>query len=97
MTGGLLISLYLFTLAVFLGLDVIRTVPPTLYAALATAMAAAAAVVVTVAFPAAGADGEAWAAAASVAAVGCATAGLVAGVVRVRRMVAQHRRLERKR
>jgi hypothetical protein len=36
MTGGLLISLYLFTLAGFLGLDVIRKVPPTLYGALAT-------------------------------------------------------------
>jgi NAD(P) transhydrogenase subunit alpha len=97
MTGGLLISLYLFTLAVFLGLDVIRTVPPTLYAALATAMAAAAAVVVTVAFPAAGAGGEVWPARLSVAAVACATAGLVAGVVRVRRMVAEQRHGERKR
>lgn len=92
MTGGLLISVYLFTLALFLGLDVIRGVPPTLHAALATAMGAAAAVVVIVAFPAAGAHGPSWPAALSVAAVALAAAGVVGGAVRVRRMVAEKRR-----
>ena len=45
MTGGLLVALYLFTLAIFLGLDVIRKVPPTLQGALAVGMGAAAALV----------------------------------------------------
>jgi len=61
------------TLALFLGLDVVRGVPPTLHAALATAMGAAAAVVVIVAFPAAGANGHALPAGLSVAAVALAT------------------------
>ena len=97
MTGGLLVSLYLFTLALFLGLDVIRGVPPTLYGTLAGALAATAAVVVTVAFPAAGAGGETLPAGLSVAAVAVATAGLVGGVVRVRRMVADRHAGGRKR
>ncbi len=87
MTGGLLISLYLFTLAFFLGLDVIRRVPPTLHAALATATGAVAAIVVVVALPAAGAKSEAWPAGLSVAAVAVATAGLLGGLVRTRRML----------
>jgi H+-translocating NAD(P) transhydrogenase subunit alpha len=91
MTGGLLISVYLFTLALFLGLDVIRGAPPTLYAALATALGAAAGVVVIIAFPAAGADGPTLPAWMSVAAVAVATGGIVGSVVRVRRMVADRR------
>jgi len=49
MTGGLLVALYLFTLAIFLGLDVIRKVPPTLQGALAGGMGAAAALAIAVA------------------------------------------------
>ncbi len=59
MTGGLLISLYLFTLAGFLGLDVIRKVPPTLYGALAAVLGATAALSVAVAVAGAMAGGRA--------------------------------------
>ncbi len=86
-TGGWLTSLYLFTLAFFLGLDVIRRVPPTLHLALATAMGEVAAVVLVVALPAAGAKSEPWPAGLSVAAVAIATAGLFGGLTRARRML----------
>ena len=87
MTGGPLISLYLFTLALFLGFDVIRRVPPTLHASLATAMGAVAAIVVLVALPAAGAPGATWPAGLGVVAVAFGTAGVFGGLLRVRRMV----------
>jgi H+-translocating NAD(P) transhydrogenase subunit alpha len=85
MTGGLLIALYLFTLAAFLGLDVIRKVPPTLYGALATSTGAAAALSVALAFPAAGASPSGPAALLALAAVVIGTAGVVGGLVRARR------------
>jgi NAD(P) transhydrogenase subunit alpha len=85
MTGGLLIALYLFTLAGFLGLDVIRKVPPTLYGALATCMGATAAIAVAVALPAAGAAGQGATTILSVAAVAVATAGVVGGLLRAKR------------
>ncbi len=87
MSGGLLISLYLFTLACFLGLGVIRRVPPTLHATLATAMGSAAAIVVVLALPAAGAESGPWSAGLSVAAVAIATAGVIGGLVRTRRLL----------
>lgn len=87
MTGGPLISLYLFTLALFLGLDVIRRVPPTLHAALATAMGAAAAIVLVAALPAAAARGPTWTAGLGVAAVALGTAGAFGGLLRARRLL----------
>lgn len=87
MTGGPLISLYLFTLAFFLGLDVIRRVPPTLQVALATAMGTAAAIVVLVALPVGGGKGTAWTAGLGVAAVALGTAGVSGGLLRLRGMV----------
>ena len=85
MTGGLLVALYLFTLATFLGLDVIRKVPPTLQGALAVAMGAAAALAIAVALPAAGASRTTATAILSAAAVAIAAAGVVGGLVRTRR------------
>ena len=85
MTGGLLVALYLFTLALFLGLDVIRKVPPTLYHALATGMGAVAALAIAVALPAAEATSMFATAILSVSAVAIATAGVVGGLVRTRR------------
>jgi NAD(P) transhydrogenase subunit alpha len=87
MTGGLLISLYLFTLAAFLGLDVIRKVPPTLYAALATVIGAAAALAVAVAFAAASRGGSSAPALLGAAAVAVGTCGIVGGLLRGRRML----------
>ena len=85
MTGGLLIALYLFTLAIFLGLDVIRKVPPTLHGALAIGMGAAAALVLAVALPAAGAGHAGATSMLSASAVAIAAAGAVGGWVRTRR------------
>ena len=85
MTGGLLVALYLFTLALFLGLDVIRKVPPTLYCALAIGMGAVAALAIAVALPAAGATSTVATAILSVSAVAIATAGVVGGLVRTKR------------
>ena len=87
MTGGPLISLYLFTLALFLGLDVIRRVPPTLHATLATAMGAVAAIVVLVALSAAGGRGATSTTGLGAAAVALGTAGVFGGLLRARRMV----------
>lgn len=87
MTGGLLISLYLFTLAAFLGLDVIRKVPPTLYAALATVIGAAAAVAVAVALAAASSGGRSAPALLGAVAVAAGTCGVVGGLVRGKRML----------
>jgi NAD(P) transhydrogenase subunit alpha len=86
MTGGLLISLYLFTLAAFLGMDVIRKVPPTLYGALAAAVGAAAALAVVVALPSAGASRPGVAAALTTVAVMIGSAGVVGGLLRLRRL-----------
>ena len=91
MTGGLLVALYLFTLALFLGLDVIRKVPPTLYGALATGMGAAAALAIAVALPAAGATNTTVTGILSVSAVAIATAGVVGGLVRTKRALRDHR------
>ncbi len=85
MTGGLIVSLYLCTLAFFLGLDVIRKVPPTLYGTLATGMGAAAAISLAVALPAAGATNTAAGAVLSVSAIAVASAGVVGGLVRSKR------------
>ena len=90
MTGGLLISLYLFTLAGFLGLDVIRKVPPTLYSALAAVLGAAAALSVAAAVAASMAGGRNSAAILSAVAVAIGTTGVVAGLWRAKRML--HRR-----
>jgi len=85
MTGGLLIALYLFTLAAFLGLDLIRKVPPTLYGALATSMGAAAALSVALAFPAASGSATGPTAILAVSAVVIGTTGVIGGLVRTRR------------
>ena len=90
MTAGLLVSLYLFTLAAFLGLDVIRKVPPTLYAALAAGMGGAAALVVILALPAAGASKPGLTALLTTVAVMVGTAGGVGGLAMLRRLL--HRR-----
>ena len=87
MTGGLLISLYLFTLAGFLGLDVIRKVPPTLYGALAAVLGAAAALSVAAAVPAAIVGGRNPEVLLSTVAVAVATTGVVAGLWRAKRML----------
>ena len=87
MTGGLLISLYLFTLAAFLGLDVIRKVPPTLYGALATIMGALAALAVAIALAAATAGGKGAPAILGTAAVAAGTCGVIGGLVRGKRML----------
>ncbi|HEX7500095.1 MAG TPA: proton-translocating transhydrogenase family protein [Polyangia bacterium] len=87
MTGGLLISFYLFTLAGFLGLDVIRKVPPTLFGALAAVLGAAAALSVAVAVAASMAGGRNSAAILSVVAVAIGTTGVVAGLWRAKRML----------
>ena len=87
MTGGLLISLYLFTLAGFLGLDVIRKVPPTLYGALAAVLGAAAALSVAAAVAASMAGGRNSAAILSAVAVAIGTTGVVAGLWRAKRML----------
>jgi NAD(P) transhydrogenase subunit alpha len=89
MTGGLLISLYLFTLAAFLGLDVVRRVPPTLYAALAAGMGAVAALAVVLALPAAGASAPGVTASLTTVAVMLGTAGVVGGLVRLRRSLSR--------
>jgi NAD(P) transhydrogenase subunit alpha len=91
MTGGLLISLYLFTLAGFLGLDVIRKVPPTLHGTLATCTGAVAAIVVAVALPAAGTSGKGATAILSMSAVAIATAGVVGGLLRAKRSLGERR------
>jgi NAD(P) transhydrogenase subunit alpha len=91
MTGGLLIALYLFTLAGFLGLDVIRKVPPTLYGALATCMGAVAAIAVAVALPASGAGGNGTPVILSVCAVAVASAGIVSGLLRTARALRERR------
>jgi NAD/NADP transhydrogenase alpha subunit len=87
MTGGLLISLYLFTLSGFLGLDVIRKVPPTLYGALATVLGAAAALSVVAAVAASMVGGKNPAAILSAVAVAVGTTGVVAGLWRAKRML----------
>jgi H+-translocating NAD(P) transhydrogenase subunit alpha len=87
MTGGLLISLYLFTLAAFLGLDVIRKVPPTLYGALATVIGASAALAVAVALAAASTGGKSTPSILGAAAVAAGTCGVVGGLVRGKRML----------
>jgi NAD(P) transhydrogenase subunit alpha len=92
MTQGLLIALYLFTLAGFLGLDVIRKVPPTLYGALAMGMGAAAALSVAVALPAAGASDTDGSAFLTVSAVAVASAGVVGGLLRTRRALRERER-----
>jgi NAD(P) transhydrogenase subunit alpha len=89
MTGGLLISLYLFTLAGFLGLDVIRKVPPTLYGALAAVLGAAAALSVAAAVAGAMASSGNSAAVLSTVAVAVGTTGVVAGLWRAKRMLRQ--------
>ena len=91
MTGGLVIALYLFTLAGFLGLGVIRRVPPTLHGALATAIGAAAAIVVVLALPAAGATPEPWPAGLNLAALALATAAVVGGLLHTRRLLRDKR------
>ena len=85
MTGGLLIALYLFTLAAFLGLDVISKVPPTLYGALATGMGAAAALSVTLALAAAGANPKGPMGMLALFAVVIGTAAVIGGMLRTRR------------
>jgi len=85
MTQGLLIALYLFTLAGFLGLDVIRKVPPTLYGALAMGIGTAAALSIVVALPAAAASSSDVSAILTVAAVAFASAGVVGGLLRTKR------------
>jgi H+-translocating NAD(P) transhydrogenase subunit alpha len=93
MTGAFLVALYLFTLAVFLGLDVIRKVPPTLHGTLAIGMAAVAALVVAVALSAASASTSRMTQFCSYVAVVVATAGVVAGLLRAHRSVrGGHRR-----
>ena len=93
MTGAFLVALYLFTLAVFLGLDVIRKVPPTLHGTLAIGMGAVAALVVAVALPAASASTSRMTQLCSYVAVVVATAGVVAGLLRAHRSVrGGHRR-----
>ncbi|HEX7506345.1 MAG TPA: proton-translocating transhydrogenase family protein [Polyangia bacterium] len=87
MTGGLLISMYLFTLAAFLGLDVIRKVPPTLYGALAAVIGASAALSVVIAVVAAAAGGKQAPAILGTAAVAAGTCGVVGGLVRGKRML----------
>lgn len=87
MTGGLLISLYLFTLAAFLGLDVIRKVPPTLYGALATVIGASAALAVALALTAASSGGKSAPVILGAAAVAAGTCGMVGGLVRGKRML----------
>ena len=87
MTGGLLISLYLFTLAAFLGLDVIRKVPPTLYGALAAVLGASAALSVAIALAAATAGGKTAPAILGAVAVAAGTCGAVGGLLRGRRML----------
>ena len=87
MTGGLLISLYLFTLAAFLGLDVIRRVPPTLYGALATVIGASAALAVAIALAAATVAGKSTPTILAAAAVAIGTCGAVGGLLRGRRML----------
>lgn len=91
MTGGPLISLYLFTLAFFLGLAVIRRVPPTLHMSQAAGTGAAGAIVVAAAFPASGASGAPWVTGLVVAAVCFGTAGAVGGLLRVHRLLAEER------
>lgn len=86
MSGGLLLSLYLFTLAAFLGLDVIRKVPPTLHAALAAGLGAGASVIVVAAGLAAGASRPGRIGALTTVAVMLAVAGVVGGLVRLRRL-----------
>lgn len=87
MMGGLLISLYLFTLASFLGLDLIRKVPPTLYGALATGMGAVAAVGLALAVVAAGTSRSGATAQLSTLSVAAGAAGVVGGLLRMRRML----------
>lgn len=87
MTGAFLVALYLFTLAVFLGLDVIRKVPPTLQGSLAVGMGAVAALSLAVALPAASAGVSRMTELCSDAAVVIATTGVVGGWVRARRSV----------
>jgi len=92
MTSGLLISLYLFTLAAFLGLDVVRKVPPTLYGALAAGMGAAAAIVLVLTLFAAGALAAGPLPVGTVGslvtvAVIAATAGVTGGLVRLWRLL----------
>jgi len=87
MTGGLLISLYLFTLAAFLGLDVIRKVPPTLYGAVATVIGASAALAVAIALAAASSGGRSAPALLGTAAVAAGTCGAVGGLLRGKRML----------
>ncbi len=85
MTGAFLVALYLFTLAVFLGLDVIRRVPPTLHGTLAMGMGAVAALSLALALPAASASTSRMTSLLSYVAVVVAAAGAVGGWVRARR------------
>jgi NAD/NADP transhydrogenase alpha subunit len=87
MTGGLLISLYLFTLSAFLGLDVIRRVPPTLYGALAAVIGASAALGVAIALAAATADSHGAPGILATAAIATGTCGVVGGLLRGKRML----------
>jgi NAD(P) transhydrogenase subunit alpha len=92
MTGACLVALYLFTLAVFLGLDVIRKVPPTLHGTLAVGMGAVAALVLAVALPASGASASRMTQGCTYVAVVVATAGGVAGLLRAHRSSRRGRR-----
>ncbi|MGD0838548.1 MAG: proton-translocating transhydrogenase family protein [Polyangia bacterium] len=86
MSGSPLILLYLFTLAVFLGLDLIRKVPPTLHGALAAGMGASAAVLVVAALLAAGRSSRGALGALTTVAVMVTAAGAVAGLIRLGRL-----------
>jgi len=92
MTGAVLIAVYLLTLAWFLGLDVVRKVPPTLYGAMAAGIGGAAAFATAVAF-AAGTSGQQGASGTLVwIAVVVGGAGIVAGLRRARLALADVRR-----
>jgi H+-translocating NAD(P) transhydrogenase subunit alpha len=89
MTGAVLIAVYLLALAWFLGMDVVRKVPPTLHRAMAASIGGAAGFAAAVAF-AADAAGRGGAGATLVwIAVAVGAAGIVAGLHRARLALAE--------
>ncbi len=89
MTGGLLVSIYVFVLAAFLGFELITKVPPTLHTPLMSGANAMSGVTIVGALALAAAGGVGWGTAFAVLALIMATVNVVGGFLVTDRMLGE--------
>jgi H+-translocating NAD(P) transhydrogenase subunit alpha len=89
MTGGLLVSLYVFVLAAFLGFELITKVPPTLHTPLMSGANAMSGVTIVGALALAAAGGVGWGTLFAVLALIMATVNVVGGFLVTDRMLGE--------